>query len=54
MDVRERLRQVLEGRPEVQLAYLFGSAVRDPARRGRDVDVAIWVEGGRLPSGWIG
>jgi predicted nucleotidyltransferase len=41
MQLDERQRLVLEQRPGVRLAYLFGSAARGTARPSSDVDVAV-------------
>lgn len=45
MDVAlfEQLRQVLEARPEILDAYLFGSRARGDARAHSDVDVAVFA-----------
>ena len=37
----DTLRAALAGRPEVRLAYLFGSAATGRLRSGSDVDVAV-------------
>lgn len=39
--VDEALRRYFEGRPDVRLAYLFGSRARGDAAAGSDVDVAV-------------
>ena len=42
--VTDRVRSVLAGRPNVRLAYVFGSTTTGAPRAGSDVDVAIsWV-----------
>jgi predicted nucleotidyltransferase len=40
-----RLRAILDARPEVAAAYLFGSAAAGALRRDSDVDVAILLAG---------
>lgn len=40
-DPLARIRAELEGRPDVVLAYVFGSAARGTAASGSDIDVAI-------------
>lgn len=40
--VTRRLQAALEGDPNVVFAYVFGSTVRHPERRPRDLDVAVW------------
>ena len=37
----EALRRALEGRPDVRLVYLFGSAARGEARPASDLDVGV-------------
>ena len=37
-------RQLLEGRGDVRLAYLFGSAAREEVRSSSDLDVAVLFE----------
>lgn len=44
--MRERLREVLQGRDDVVFAYLFGSAARGEMRRDSDVDVAVYLRAG--------
>ena len=39
----EKIRKVLEKRPEVLAAYLYGSHAKGYAREGSDVDVAIMM-----------
>ena len=41
MDIAERIRRALVERPDVCLAYLFGSTAAGTARRGSDADIAI-------------
>ena len=42
-DLRRRLAEALERRPEVLEAYLFGSHARGEAQAHSDVDVAVYV-----------
>ena len=46
----DALRIVLEGRDDVRLCYLFGSAASARARRVSDVDVAVLLAGEAAPS----
>ena len=48
------LRSLLAGRPEVHEGYLFGSEARGDARRGSDVDVAVYIEPSRAPASAFG
>jgi predicted nucleotidyltransferase len=45
----ERLRQVLEARPEIREAYLFGSRARGGRHPESDTDVAVYLDRGRAP-----
>src|SRR5439155_22790951 len=45
----ESLREVLGARPEIQEAYLFGSRARGHAGAHNDVDVAVYLDLGRVP-----
>jgi predicted nucleotidyltransferase len=40
----EAVRQLLEERGDVRLAYLFGSAARGEARPSSDIDIAVLFE----------
>jgi len=40
------LASVLSAHPDVRFAYLFGSMAKGRARRGSDVDVAVWLDVG--------
>jgi len=40
---RDRLENTVSGHEEISVAYLFGSAARDEATVGSDIDVAILV-----------
>jgi len=39
--VRNAIRRTLDARPDVRLAYLFGSAARGELRPRSDLDVAV-------------
>ena len=39
-----RIVRVLEPRPEILEAYLFGSVARGEARAGSDLDIAVFVD----------
>lgn len=40
------LRPLMEGRPNVSMAFLFGSASRGAAIPESDVDIGVWLEDG--------
>jgi predicted nucleotidyltransferase len=40
------LRRLVEGRPDVSMAFLFGSASRGTSIPESDVDIGVWLEGG--------
>ncbi len=40
-DLTSRLSRILSGRPEVRVAFLFGSSVTRGSDQARDVDVAV-------------
>ncbi len=44
MELRERLREVLQAFPAVRLAAVFGSVARGGDRAGSDVDLALLLE----------
>ena len=46
----DRLARFMEGRAEVQEAYLFGSAARGELQPHSDVDIAVYVAPDRPPS----
>ena len=43
-EIAERIRRVLERRPEVLEGYLFGSVARGESQAHSDVDVAVFLE----------
>ena len=49
-----RLRELLEPRPEVLEAYLFGSSALDRAQAHSDIDVAVFVDESRCGRGSFG
>jgi predicted nucleotidyltransferase len=49
-----RLRDCLEGRPEILEAYLFGSSARDEAQPHSDVDVAVYLDVAPVPESPFG
>ncbi len=55
-DIVERLTVVLAARDEILDAYLFGSTARGDGAAHSDVDVAVYVDRGRMaalgPFGW--
>lgn len=44
MDLVDTLTDVLRGRPEIELAYLFGSVSRGTAQPRSDIDVGVLVD----------
>jgi predicted nucleotidyltransferase len=50
----DKLRQRLDGRPEILEAYLFGSLARRRAQQHSDVDVAVYIDPDRLPDSPFG
>lgn len=50
----ERLRAVLDRRPEIFEAYLFGSGARGDAARHSDIDVAVYVDASVAPDAPFG
>jgi len=49
-----RIVRVLEPRPEILEAYLFGSVARGEARAGSDLDIAVFVDRSRCPESPFG
>ena len=49
-----RIVRVLEPRPEILEAYLFGSVARGEARAGSDLDIAVFVDQRRCPESPFG
>lgn len=47
--VLDTLRELLDRRPEILEAYLFGSQARGEAMPHSDIDVAVYVDRDRLP-----
>lgn len=45
----ERAKRLLDGRPEVLDAYVFGSLARKETQPHSDVDVAVYVDSAALP-----
>lgn len=43
-EIERRLRAELEGRLEVQDAYLFGSHATGRAQAHSDIDIAVWID----------
>lgn len=41
--IREDLTQIFEERPEVELAYLYGSVARGEANKLSDIDLAVYL-----------
>ena len=44
--IREYLKKIFEERPEVELAYLYGSVARGEANKLSDIDLAVYLEKG--------
>ncbi|EHK02269.1 nucleotidyltransferase [Candidatus Haloredivivus sp. G17] len=44
--IREDLKKIFEERPEVELAYLYGSVARGEANKLSDIDLAVYLEKG--------
>ncbi len=49
MCIKEKIREVLEGRNEITLAYLYGSSVRGHLRDDSDLDLGIVLNKGFDP-----
>lgn len=49
MDLVEALRAHLASKPEVAVAYLFGSRGREEAHENSDIDIAVLFDLNRLP-----
>jgi len=45
-DLAAKLRRFFDGRPEVRLAFLFGSVSREKAIPESDVDIGVWLADG--------
>jgi predicted nucleotidyltransferase len=50
LDLLDALGRSLTARPEILEAYLFGSVARGEAQAHSDVDVAVYLDRGRVPS----
>ncbi len=52
--IQARLREILESRPEILEAYLFGSVSRGNAQPHSDLDVAVVLDGARIDQSGFG
>jgi len=53
-DLDQRIAKVLEPRPEILEAYLFGSHAQGVAQPHSDIDVAVYVDEGRVEESAFG
>jgi len=53
-DLAGRIATVLSARPEILEAYLFGSRARGAGQAHSDIDIAVFVDGGRVGPGPFG
>jgi predicted nucleotidyltransferase len=49
-DIREKLSHFFATRPEVVVAYLYGSHAEGRAHRESDIDIAVLLDRARCPS----
>jgi hypothetical protein len=45
-DLETRLGRFFEGRPEISMAFLFGSSARGRTTRQSDTDIGVWLKDG--------
>lgn len=45
--LRIKLRQFFKSKPEIRLAYIFGSQATGRSNRMSDIDIAVWIDSKR-------